>query len=149
VDDPDEEDDELEPAELPSLMDTMAAVVETLTPPAAETEAPALPPAASLVPYLVAPQMMAEEGSDELRMVTITMRTCGDKVRDNLRLRQVFGVLFSYPGNDRFAFIVYERGRGYRIEFPNFTTGLCSELTARLVQMVGNENLRIEPLLIQ
>jgi DNA polymerase III alpha subunit len=144
-----EEADEPETTELPSLMDTVAAVVETLTPPTAETEVPAMPPAASLVPYLVAPQTVSEEGSDELRMVTITMRTCGDKVRDNLRLRQVFGVLFSYPGNDRFAFIVYERGRGYRIEFPNFTTGLCSELTARLVQMVGNENLRIEPLLIQ
>jgi hypothetical protein len=60
----------------------------------------------------------------------------------------VFGVLFSYPGNDRFAFVVYERGRGYRIEFPNFTTGLSPDLTSRLHQMMGAENVRIEPLLL-
>jgi DNA polymerase-3 subunit alpha len=143
--DPEEAD---EPEELPSLMETVAAVVENLPPPPGETETPSIPPAASLVPYWVAPQSAAEEGGDEIRMVTITIRTCGDKVRDNLRLRQVFGVLFSYPGNDRFAFVVYERGRGYRIEFPNFTTGLSPDLTSRLHQMMGAENVRIEPLLL-
>ncbi|MFZ6027227.1 MAG: DNA polymerase III subunit alpha [Chloroflexota bacterium] len=104
------------------------------------------PAAQNLVPYLLTPQTAASD--EEIHMLTITMRSCGDKVRDNLKLRQAFGILFSYPGNDRFAFMVYERGRGYRIEFPNFTTRLCPELTARLYQLVNAENVRIEPLLL-
>ena len=105
-----------------------------------------IPPAAK-VPYILSPTPVADVEAGQ--MITVVMRTCGDKVRDNLRLRQAFGVLFSYPGEDRFAFQVFERGRGYRIEFPNFTTGLCPELIGLLHRMVGEENLRIEPLVFQ
>ena len=79
-------------------------------------------------------------------MITVVLRSCGDKVRDNLRLRKAFGMLFSYPGVDRFAFQFYEASRGYRIEFPNFTTGLCPELVARLNELVGVENVMVETL---
>ena len=86
--------------------------------------------------------------SDGSHMITVVMRSCGDKVRDNLRLRKAFGVLFSYPGNDRYAFLVYERSRGFRVEFPNFTTGLCPELIARLSELVGAENVLVETITI-
>jgi hypothetical protein len=41
---------------------------------------------------------------------------------------------------------VFERGRGYLVEFPNFTTGLCPELVARLGDLVGADNVRVETL---
>jgi DNA polymerase-3 subunit alpha len=77
------------------------------------------------------------------------LRPSGDNLRDNVRLRQIYGTLITYPGKDRFAFQVFEGGRGYRIEFPNFTTSLCPELLERLKQLVPPENLRIEPLTFQ
>jgi DNA polymerase III subunit alpha len=98
------------------------------------------------VPYILPPS--SAEGTDSRHMITVVMRSCGDKVRDNLRLRKAFGVLFSYPGNDRFAFLVYERNRGFRVEFPNFSTGLCPELIARLNELVGAENISVETITI-
>ena len=58
-----------------------------------------------------------------MHMITVMVRSSGDKTRDVLRLRRIHGTIMSYPGNDRFALHVFERGRGYLLEFPNFTTG--------------------------
>jgi len=67
-------------------------------------------------------------------------------VRDNLRLRQCYGILISYSGHDRFALQIFERSRGYRIEFPNYTTSYSPELLARLTSIVGSDNIIVEPL---
>jgi DNA polymerase III subunit alpha len=82
----------------------------------------------------------------ELHMITVVLRPCADKVRDNLRLRQCYGILISYSGHDRFALQIFERSRGYRIEFPNYTTTYCPELVARLASIVGADNVIVEPL---
>jgi DNA polymerase-3 subunit alpha len=111
---------------------------------APEPHIPIVSPAPK-VPYILSPSAVESDGS---HMITVVLRSCGDKVRDNLRLRKAFGVLFSYPGNDRFAFLVYERSRGFRVEFPNFTTGLCPELIARLSELVGTENVLVEMITI-
>jgi DNA polymerase-3 subunit alpha len=97
-------------------------------------------------PYILSPAANTE--SDNLRMVTVYLRPGTDKLRDNLRLRQAYGILISYPGNDRFALQIYERNRGYRIEFPNFTTSVCSELIGRLNTLVGVDNVVVEKLTI-
>lgn len=83
------------------------------------------------------------------RMITVVIRPSGDKTRDALRLRRIHGTLISFPGEDRFALYVVERGRGYVLEFPNFTTGICDELLAQLKKMVGSENVRLEEITIQ
>jgi DNA polymerase-3 subunit alpha len=101
----------------------------------------------NMPPYLVSP--LASGSSDQVNMVTVVVRASGDKTRDVLRLRRIHGTVMSYPGNDRFAFQVYERGRGYIVEFPNFTTGVCPELIAKLNLLVGAENIRVEPILFQ
>jgi hypothetical protein len=64
-------------------------------------------------------------------------------------MRRIYGIVSSYPGNDRFAFHVFERSRGYLIEFPNFTTGWCPELIQKLNFLVGSENVRVEPITFQ
>jgi DNA polymerase-3 subunit alpha len=136
------------PAAAPAavLIETPKAVLEALPePPASEPHIPIVQPA-SKVPYILPPSSAVE--SDGSHMITVVMRSCGDKVRDNLRLRKAFGVLFSYPGSDRYAFLVYERSRGFRVEFPNFTTGLCPELIARLSELVGAENVLVETITI-
>ena len=82
-------------------------------------------------------------------MITVVFRTTGDKTRDVLRLRRIHGIITSYPGNDRFAFHVFERGRGYLLEFPNHAVGFCPELHARLAALIGAENLRVEKITFQ
>ena len=111
-----------------------------LPPPADEPETP-------LPGYLVAP--ISGTASESVQMITVVMRSSGDKTRDVLRVRRIYGLVMSYPGNDRFAFHVFERGQGYLMEFPNFTTGYCSELVVKLQQVVGVENIRIEKITFQ
>ncbi|MCU0489205.1 MAG: hypothetical protein MUE67_09660, partial [Anaerolineales bacterium] len=114
--------------------------------PAAEPEKVLDP--APLPRYLVPPTVVAtEDGS--VHMITVLFRTTGDKTRDVLRLRRIHGIITSYPGNDRFAFHVFERGRGYLLEFPNFTIGFSPELVTRLSNLIGSENIRIEKITFQ
>jgi DNA polymerase III subunit alpha len=87
--------------------------------------------------------------ADAVRMLTLTLRSTGDKDRDARRLRRVHGLLLSYPGKDRFAFHVYEAARHYYLEFPNATTGYGPDLHAQIVTMLGEGHLRVEPLRFQ
>jgi hypothetical protein len=99
-------------------------------------------------PYLVPPlSVSAEDGS--VSMITVMLRPTGDRTRDVLRLRRIHGIITSYPGNDRFAFHVFERGRGYLLEFPNYTVGLCPELLSRLAHLIGADNVRVEKITFQ
>jgi hypothetical protein len=77
-------------------------------------------------------------------MVKIILHSTGDKKRDALRMRRVHGLLTSYPGNDRFTFQVYEASRRYNLEFPNDTTGYCSELHAQLLKLLGEGSVQTE-----
>ncbi|MCI0521112.1 MAG: DNA polymerase III subunit alpha [Chloroflexi bacterium] len=138
--------------------DAPAAEKEAEAPPPPTRANPALVPApvieaepleqpAPMLPYLVSP--IAQPESGKVQMVTVVLRASEDRTRDFLRMRRIHGIVMSYPGNDRFAFHVFEKGRGYLVEFPNFTTGYCPELQARLAALVGAENVRIEPITFQ
>jgi hypothetical protein len=82
-------------------------------------------------------------------MVTVILRPSGDSDRDIRRISRLHGTFISYPGRDRFAFQIFEGGLGHLIEFPNDTTHLCTELAALLTGAVGEENVRVEPILYQ
>lgn len=125
-------------------------------------EAPDLPPAvtaasqAEAVSYAV--QCMhppAEalgdqvEEPSEYRMLTLILRSQGDKQRDVLRLRRLYGELVSSPGRDRFGMMIVEGGHTFLMEFPNQSTGITPELLTRLKAMVGEENIKIERVKIQ
>ena len=93
--------------------------------------------------YLLSPLPdLGETG--QVRMLTVVLRSSNDKTRDVLRLRRIHGIIMTYPGDDRFAVQVYEKGRGYLLEFPNSTTGITQELLDRLHGMVGVENIRLD-----
>ena len=83
------------------------------------------------------------------QMVTVILRSSGDSERDIRRISRLHGTFISYPGRDRFAFQIYEEGRGHLIEFPNDTTHYCPELLTAINDAVGEENLRVEPILYQ
>ena len=85
----------------------------------------------------------------EVKMVTVLLETTGDRQRDALRMRRVHGLLTSYPGNDRFEFLLFEASRRYQVDFPSSTTGYCPDLHAQLTSMLGEGVIRIETLRIQ
>ena len=103
-------------------------------------------------PYLISPTPASRQDGESggggaaisVHMITVVLRSTGDKTRDVLRLRRIHGIITSYPGEDRFGFHVFERGRGYLLEFPNFTAGLCTELMTRLSALVGPDNVHVE-----
>jgi DNA polymerase-3 subunit alpha len=83
------------------------------------------------------------------RTVTILFRSTGDRLRDARRLRRVHGLLTSYPGDDRFAFHVYEASRRYHLEFPSSTTGYCADLHTQLLSLLGEDSVQVETVRIQ
>lgn len=93
--------------------------------------------------YLVSPLTVLDK-KDDVYMITVVLRASGDKTHDMLRLRRIHGIITSFPGNDRFAFQVYEKERGFLLEFPNLTTNMCSDLISRLNSLVGPENVKTE-----
>jgi len=105
-------------------------------------------PAEHLLPFLVPPTTDLERGAT-VRMITVILRSTGDKSRDQLRIRRIHGIITSYPGNDRFAFHIFERGRGYLLEFPNYTTGVCQEMITRLSGLIEVDNIRVDGITFQ
>jgi DNA polymerase III subunit alpha len=79
--------------------------------------APAEHPARPFVPlsYIVPPSVQTHSSGSKRkdpqpRMVTVVLRSAGDKVRDVRRLRHVHGLLLSCPGNDHFSLMLFEFG---------------------------------------
>ena len=80
------------------------------------------------------------------QMVTVQVRASGRKSRDVLRLKRLYGLLVSSPGQDHFALMVHENGHNYLMEFPNQTTGVNGDLIRALGELVGRDNVRVETL---
>ena len=130
-----------ENVDLPAVAKLLPVVVHALPvePPSPKLPAP-LP--VRLLPVKVEPDHAPQ-------MVTVIMRPSGDSRRDIRRISRLHGTFISFPGKDRFAFQIFENERGYIIEFPNDSTHLCDELLDQVKNIVGEENLRIEPILYQ
>jgi hypothetical protein len=75
----------------------------------------------------------------------ISIPRTGDVERDRQRVREVYHLLTSYSGSDRFSLCIQD-GNGYvRYDFPGHTTHNCVELQQRLTQMLGATAVRALP----
>jgi len=159
VDDPHTLEDnrpESEPDESPSVLRSQAGgdryVTQSEVAPSVSERDPYLQTTSSTGSISYASLVSMGMGRAELgdpQMVTIVLKSTGDRRRDALRMRRVHGLLTSYPGNDRFVFNVYETSRRYHLEFPSSTTGYCPELHAQLHALLGEGSVRVEPLRLQ
>ena len=63
-------------------------------------------------PAIVAPpsSFIKPGEKNDVRLVTVTLNSTGFKDRDIRRIRHVHGLLNSFPGRDRFCFLVFEHG---------------------------------------
>ncbi len=133
-------------AELPPLpVETIPA--EPVAPQVEPPPVPAVDSQKIIKPFV--PPKLDDGDSDDIQMMTVILRPGSDRVRDKLLLRRIFGLMISYPGQDRFAFHIFENGRGHLLEFPNLTTGVTPELISQLRLLVGADNLRIEQIKLQ
>jgi DNA polymerase-3 subunit alpha len=122
-------------------------------PPAVEIQpADDLPPLIGLpippTPFLIPPLVETSSGQ-EPRLLSVILRTTGDKERDVRRIKLIHGKLRSFPGQDRFSFLVFEGKHQYLLDFPNDNTSICPALITELERFVGEGNVRVEPLRIQ
>jgi len=97
-------------------------------------------------PPILPPQMLAEKRDEGQtpRMMTITLRPSGDPERDRRRIKNIYFILMSQPGKDRFQFQIFEGGKGHLIDFPNDTTRITPTMLERLKKLIGEECWRIE-----
>ncbi|MAT43067.1 MAG: DNA polymerase III subunit alpha [Anaerolineaceae bacterium] len=109
-----------------------------------EQKTSAIPPGMpSLEHYLLS----GGRQEQELHMVTVILRSNQNEAdRGILRMQRVFGFLRSYPGRDKFGFMIFEEGRRYHLEFPNHTIGYCPELLQKLQKLVGENNVQVQVL---
>lgn len=78
------------------------------------------------------------------RLITVSLTPNGNLERDKRRLKNIHGVLISFPGRDRFSLQIFEGDKGHLIDFPNDSTRICPEMLTRLKTVLGNEDWRIE-----
>jgi hypothetical protein len=141
---------------LPLAAAGSAGKVQPAASPAAGT-APALPDDDPTVPAAViagppaagaerAPAPAKIEGP---RLILLYIRESGDRARDTRRLRILYGLLTSYPGNDHFAFHISEAERTYRLEFPTNTTSWTADLEQKVRHLVGAGCVEVKPLNVQ
>jgi DNA polymerase III subunit alpha len=113
---------------------------------------PGTPPGILPFSYIIPPATLRsnqKNKEEQSQMITIVLRSGGDKERDVRRLQRIHGLLHSSPGRDRFSFFIQEKGSYFLIEFPNNTTGISPELIRKVKEMAGEENVRVEPIQIQ
>jgi len=84
------------------------------------------------------------EDTNSRQLITVILKDSGQKERDVRRMKRIHGLLNSYPGDDRYGFLVFEKGHQHLLDFPNSTTAASGELLNKLVELVGQENVQIE-----
>jgi DNA polymerase-3 subunit alpha len=106
-------------------------------------------PAASVSTATLPAAVPAPAKIEGPRMILLYLRETGDRARDTRRLRILYGLLTSYPGTDRFAFHISEAERTYRLEFPTNTTSWTADLERKVLHLVGERCVEIQPLCVQ
>ena len=84
------------------------------------------------------------------KRIVITLHPTQDLSNYKLRVKWAFNVMSSFPGEDRFAMVVYEDdGRCFELDFANHTTGHCDELMDELASVVNSPgDIKVQPLLL-
>ena len=76
--------------------------------------------------------------------LTIVINASGKKEQDVRLLKQVYGMLHSSPGEDRFTLLCRENGRDVELDFPNDAISISDDLLERVNHLVGEENVFIQ-----
>ena len=92
----------------------------------------------------ILPSKEMEDEESPPRLITVFILPNGSMDRDKRRLKNIHGVLISFPGRDKFSLQIFEEDKGHLIDFPNDSTRICPEMLERLQTVLGNDDWRIE-----
>jgi hypothetical protein len=73
----------------------------------------------------------------------VVISRSGDSTLDASRVGEVHHLLSSYPGPDRFCFLIKARGETLQLDFPNDTTTLDEMMIDQLKSLHGVESVQI------
>jgi len=77
------------------------------------------------------------------RLAKVVISRSGDSLVDASRVGEVHHLLASYPGPDRFCFLIKARGETLQLDFPNDTTTLDDMMIAQLKDLRGVESVQV------
>ena len=80
----------------------------------------------------------------ERHKLVITIKDTGDSERDANCLRRVVFTIKEFPGQDEISLSIMNEGKRVRMKLANVQTGYNEELRQRLVELVGEEGLKVE-----
>ena len=126
---------EEEPADNPTIMAQHSEPVEEIS------QKEFVQPPVIMAPL---PPLFRMSDQNEVKLVTVTIKSSGEKDRDMRRIRRVHGLLNSFPGRDRFCFLVFEHGYRHLLDFPNDSTNVNTDLIGQLSELVGRDNIHVE-----
>lgn len=118
-------------------------VVETTPDPVAELADQIL---RELPPPIISMQVIRSNQNKTPQVLTVYLHKSEDSDRDDRRLKNVFRIVTSTHGNDRFQLLIHEGGQANLISFPNESIDICPEILARLKTLLGKEAWKIEDL---
>ncbi|MFC1989469.1 DNA polymerase III subunit alpha [Chloroflexota bacterium] len=80
------------------------------------------------------------------RQLVISLTQTSDQDSDIATLHKITDVLKDFPGPDKVSLCVNSEGRIVNLDFSNITIKYCPELHQRLVELVGEGGLGLEPI---
>jgi DNA polymerase-3 subunit alpha len=83
-------------------------------------------------------------GTNARRRLTIGLHQTKDEQGDVALLQKIVGILREYPGKDEVRLNVINGGAPIPLKMPNIPTGYSPEMKKRLVELVGEESLKVE-----
>jgi DNA polymerase III alpha subunit len=92
----------------------------------------------------VRPSGQSSQHQNAPSRIEITFRRSPSREADLQRLGQIYTVLNSYSGPDRFTLRIEANGNAWELSFPNDTTRYCAELERELVELLGLGTVRVE-----
>jgi len=111
-------------------------------PEAAPAEEAITPPPGEL-PVVAEEAVTATAPVAEHRLV-ISLAQTSDAESDIIHLNKLINILKDFPGQDEVSLQVTNEEKVFNLRLPNLTTNYCPELHQRLVELVGEDRLRLE-----
>lgn len=89
--------------------------------------------------------VVAEEAPVKSRRLIVTITQSGDEASDIAYLHKLIDTLRGFPGQDEVNLRVISEGKVIKLKLSNMYANYCPELHQRLVELVGEEGIGLEP----
>jgi len=96
---------------------------------------------------VVAEEAIADTAPAESRRLVISLSQTTDEARDIAYLQRLIDTLKDFPGQDEVSLRVTNGEKVINLRLSNMYTNYCPELHQRLVELVGEDGIRVESII--